>query len=157
MSRRRSPRTPAWYTRPATRLAFQRRLAACGQAVSTARPPQHLRGGYALAIHLRVPDLPEQTLTIVFGSAAPSVPRVFTDGPSASPHRYADGSLCMWYPKDPAEQRWTRADGAPALLGHIVAHLLREEWWRRTGEWAGAEAPHPTDPAPTRHSDLEGK
>jgi hypothetical protein len=48
----------------------------------------------------------------------------------------------MWFPYDPPEQRWTRSDGPAVLLGQIVAHLLREEWWRRTGEWPGEEAPH---------------
>ncbi|MGW0582230.1 hypothetical protein ACWD25_41300 [Streptomyces sp. NPDC002920] len=50
----------------------------------------------------------------------------------------------MWYPYDASEQRWIRDDGPASLLGHVVAHLLREEWWRSTGEWAGQEAPHGT-------------
>jgi hypothetical protein len=81
-------------------------------------------------------------VTIVFGRGSPEVPRVFVDGPTDSPHRYADGSLCMWFPYDPPEHRWQRRDGPVALLGHIAAHLIREEWWRRTGEWVGDEAPH---------------
>jgi hypothetical protein len=48
----------------------------------------------------------------------------------------------MWYPFDPDTGRWTRRDGAAALLGHITAHLLREQWWRKTGEWVGEEVPH---------------
>ncbi|MEV6303903.1 hypothetical protein AB0M02_31175 [Actinoplanes sp. NPDC051861] len=67
---------------------------------------------------------------------------MFVDGPNDSPHRYADGSLCMWYPYDPPELRWQRSDGPVVLLGHIAAHLIREQWWRQTGEWAGDEAPH---------------
>jgi hypothetical protein len=47
----------------------------------------------------------------------------------------------MWYPLDPKEAQWTRRDGAAALLGHIT-HLLREAWWRITGEWLGAEVNH---------------
>jgi hypothetical protein len=97
---------------------------------------------FALAVRLHLPDIPKQTVTLVFGPVASLVPHVYSDGPSESPHRYPDGSLCMWYPGDPAQQRWTRNDGPSALLGHIVAHLLREEWWRCTGEWPGAEAGH---------------
>jgi hypothetical protein len=67
---------------------------------------------------------------------------VFVPGPG-SPHPYADGSLCIWYPADPPERRWRRSDGGAALAAHIAAHLIREEWWRQTGEWAGEEAPHP--------------
>lgn len=48
----------------------------------------------------------------------------------------------MWWPFDGRDRRWIRRDGAAALLGHVVAHLVREEWWRRTGTWAGDEAPH---------------
>ena len=34
------------------------------------------------------------------------------------------------------------ATGRHAPLGHITAHLLREEWWRKTGEWVGDEVMH---------------
>lgn len=135
-------RRPAWYARSAARIAFQHRLAACGQPVRVIRPPHRHRGGFALAVQLRVPDVTEQAVSIVFSPAAPEAPYVYTDGPSVSPHRYADDALCMWFPYDPPEQRWTRYDGPAALLGHVVAHLLREEWWRSTGEWPGEEALH---------------
>lgn len=135
-------REPAWFARPAPRILFQRQLTACEVPVRIVRPPRRHRGGFALAIQLHVPDVPEQTVTIVFDPLASVVPHVYTDGQSESPHRYADGSLCMWYPGDSAEQRWTRRAGPSALLGHTIAHLLREEWWRRTGEWPGAEVGH---------------
>ncbi len=44
--------------------------------------------------------------------------------------------------RDPEKVRWTRPDGAAALLGHITAHLLREPWWRIAGEWLGDEVIH---------------
>ncbi|MFD8035437.1 hypothetical protein ACFV3F_43310 [Streptomyces sp. NPDC059717] len=138
-------RRPAWFSRPAPRLLFQHRIASTGLAVRPVRPPRALRGGFALAVDVRDPDLPEQTVTIAFGPGWPDTPHVFSDGPRQSPHRYTDGSLCMWYPGDPPEQRWDRRrDGSIVLLGLVLAHLLREEWWRRTGEWAGPEAPHTT-------------
>lgn len=142
MSRRPPWRMPAWYARPAPRILLQHHLAAFGVRVRPVRAPRRHRGGFALVVKVNVPDIGQRTVTIVFTPVAPNIPYVYTDGPSESPHRYADGSLCMWYPGDPVEQRWTRRDGPGALLGHIVAHLIREEWWRRTGEWAGAEAPH---------------
>jgi hypothetical protein len=119
-----------------------RQLATCGMPVRQVRDSEQHHGGFAVTVRLQVPDLPEQTATIVFRPKLSTVPRVFTDGPWESPHRYADGSLCMWHPRDQPEKRWTRRDGAAALLGHVVAHLLREEWWRRTGEWPGEEAAH---------------
>lgn len=142
MSNRPGLRTPAWYARPAPRICFQHRLAGCGLRYWTIRPPRPHRGGYALAVRLRVDDVPEQTVTIAFGPASPGAPHVYTEAPAASPHRYGDGALCMWFPGDPPELRWTRDHGPVALLGQIVAHLLREEWWRQTGEWPGREAPH---------------
>jgi hypothetical protein len=143
VTRRQVRREPAWYARPAPRILFQSQLAACGVDVHAVRPPRRHRGGFAVAVHLRVPDVTDQTVTIVFGRA-PAAVHVYTDGPADSPHRYSDGSLCMWHPDDPADQRWTRRDGPAALLGHIVAHLLRERWWRCTGEWPGREAVHPS-------------
>lgn len=154
MSRPPAWRPPAWHARPASRILFQRQLARCGVPVRAVRPPHRHRGGFALAVHLHVPDLPEQTVTIAFGRHAPDVPHVYSDGPSSSPHRYSDGALCMWHPGDPAEARWTRTDGPTSLLGHIVAHLLREEWWRQTGEWPGQEAAH-TPARTTRGNNSE--
>ncbi|MFN6118818.1 MAG: hypothetical protein ACK5CE_04140 [Actinomycetes bacterium] len=71
-------------------------------------------------------------------------PLVHVVGPKASPHRYSDSSLCMWFPEDPVEARWTVEDGLVELINCIALHLFREEWWRETGEWVGAEAPHAT-------------
>jgi hypothetical protein len=48
----------------------------------------------------------------------------------------------MWYYGDPAENQWIFEDGLVALLGHIVAHLFREAWYRETGEWLGPEVDH---------------
>ncbi|MBE8519417.1 hypothetical protein ILP97_18210 [Amycolatopsis sp. H6(2020)] len=106
------------------------------------RPPRRHRGGFAVAVQLDVPDLPLRMVTVVFGRGAPHVPHVYTDLPSDSPHRYSDGALCMWFPGDPADRRWVLKDGPVALLGHVIVHLLREEWWQRTGEWPGEEAAH---------------
>jgi hypothetical protein len=135
---------PAWYAYPAGRLRFLAELAVCGvNAIQTPvrRADRKHRGGFQAVLTLNVPGLPSRHVRIVFAGLG-SVPSVYCDGPTESPHRYSDGSLCMWYPWDPETARWTRRDGAGALLGHITAHLLREEWWRRTGEWIGDQAPH---------------
>ena len=81
-------------------------------------------------------------MRIEFRMPYPRTPRVFVDGSDDSPHRYGDGSLCMWYPADPPERRWTFDDGLNALLGHVAVHLVKEQTWRDTGEWLGDEAPH---------------
>ncbi len=80
--------------------------------------------------------------TLRFPRHRPEAVSVHVTGPTDSKHRYADGSLCMWFPGDDAARRWTRRDGPVALVAHVIAHLAREEWWRRTGDWVGEEAPH---------------
>ncbi len=73
-----------------------------------------------------------------------SSPKVTVDGPTSSPHRYDEdnGELCMWYPKDPRENKWIFTDGLLHLLVLIQFHLFREAWWREKGEWLGREVPH---------------
>lgn len=106
------------------------------------KPSRRSRGGFAVTFTLTPDALQPRRVRIEFGRYNAAVPRVFVDGPTDSPHRYEDGSLCMWYPPDPAELRWRRADGGPELVGCIGLHLLREQWGRDTGEWVGPEAPH---------------
>lgn len=81
-------------------------------------------------------------------------PKVYVDGPlNGLPHRYPQDAsgrapLCMWFPEDPPESRWTWNDGLLALLGHIRTHLMREGYFledeRLSGDatWLGLEAPH---------------
>lgn len=90
---------------------------------------------------MAVPYYEERTVEIRFVNGS-RIPKVFVDGPTESPHRYSDGSLCMWYPPDPPEQKWVFDDGLLALLNCIQAHLVREAWWWQKGEWLGPEAPH---------------
>lgn len=136
--------SPAWYAYPAGRLRFLAELRSCGVHARQApirRSDRAHRGGFQAEFDLTVPGMPPRRVRIVFAGRG-TVPTVYADGPADSPHRYSDGALCMWYPFDPKEAQWTRRDGAAALLGHITAHLLREAWWRMTGEWLGDEVTH---------------
>lgn len=81
----------------------------------------------------------------VYGDLEPRDAVIFADGPAESPHRYPNGSLCMWHPHDPPELRWIPRHGLVALLDHTVLHLFREGYWREAGEWPGDEAPHVHD------------
>lgn len=89
---------------------------------------------------MEVPHYEARNVEIRFEKWSKS-PLVRVDGP-ASPHRYGDGTLCMWYPPDPSEEKWVFDDGLLALLNHIQAHLFREAWWREHGVWLGPQAPH---------------
>ncbi len=92
-----------------------------------------------LRMFLRVPHLGYPQVRIEFSTI--SGPRVYGP-PGPSPHRFPDGSLCLWYPRDPPENRWAEEDGLLALLEMTSLHLLREDEWRRSGRWPGPEAPH---------------
>lgn len=143
MTRPPAHRHPPWFDRPAHRLRLVAELRGAGTGVQVVRPSQDRRGGFAVRVVLTPAGVSAQEVTIEFPPDSRDVPHIWVPGPT-SPHRYADGTLCIWYPDDPPEQRWTWRDGGVALAGHICAHLIREAWWRQTGEWAGEEAPHGT-------------
>jgi hypothetical protein len=83
-----------------------------------------------------------------YGLAPQDYPRVFADPGAASKHRMpGDGALCLYYPDDPPERRWTAPDGLVALLNIVSNHLFCELRWRNTGGadggvWPLDEAPH---------------
>ncbi|MGW7137721.1 hypothetical protein [Streptomyces xanthophaeus] len=67
---------------------------------------------------------------------------------ATSKHRYStDGALCLWYPYDPEECRWTSPKGLLHQLEIVWTHLFLEHYWRLTdgengGEWLVEDAPH---------------
>lgn len=123
------------------RLAFERG-ARNAFLTLTGRPRRRSgRGGFTYKVIIDVPFYEARAVTIRFRSRG-KLPYVTADGPTDSPHRFDDGTLCMWFPADPIEKVWTFADGLLDLLDTIVGHLFREAWWRETGEWLGPEVPH---------------
>lgn len=82
-----------------------------------------------------------------FGLAPQNYPRVFADAGMESPHRMPDDSLCLFYPGDPPDRRWTSELGLLTLLDLTGDHLFFETYWRHTGghqggQWLAPEAPH---------------
>ena len=100
-----------------------------------------VNGGYEYRVTVPVPHYEARKVRVRFTGNS-DVPAVLVDGPKESPHRYSDGSLCMWYPGDPVDHKWVFENGLLALIGLVIAHLFREAWWRETSEWAGEEVPH---------------
>lgn len=138
MSRNRPYRT--WFDKPACRLKFMhdlRGVEGLNQIVDKRWP-----GSFSFAFLLTIKGLPPRGVRVTFTKGSPEHPKVYVDGPADSPHRYPDGHLCMWFPWDPPANRWTLSDGAPVLLADIAVHLIREEWYRKTGEWPGQEVDH---------------
>jgi hypothetical protein len=70
------------------------------------------------------------------------------DGPRDSPHRFGRRSvhLCLYYPGDPEERRWSVSDGLIRLFDLARRHLMCEHLWRAHGrrarDWPVAQAPH---------------
>ena len=125
------------YAKFIDRLNFERGVRGQFPNLSTAK----VRRGYEYNVTVPVPHYAARKICIRFRGMS-DVPAVFADGPQESSHRYANGSLCMWFPEDPIDRRWVFADGLLNLIGLAMAHLFREAWWRETGEWAGEEVGH---------------
>ncbi len=145
--KRRGWQPPPWFVTFQAKLRFVREVQqVVGSPITSVKPSPKHRGGFAVSFTVTPHGVPSRRVRIEFALGSPEVPRVFIDGPQDSPHRYNDGSLCMWYPHDPIDLRWARRDGAATLVGCIALHLIREQWWRETGEWPGPEAPHAAPP-----------
>jgi hypothetical protein len=150
---RRGWQPPPWFVTFQAKLGFIREVRqVVDGSVIIVKPSARLHGGFAVSFTVTPHGIMPRTVRIEFALRTPEVPRVFVDGPPDSPHRYNDNSLCMWYPRDPDDLQWTRRDGAAALVGCITLHLIREQWWRETGEWPGPEAPHAAPPIHPRRT-----
>jgi len=82
-----------------------------------------------------------------YGLSPQNYPRVWSEAALPSKHRMPDDALCLYYPIDRAENRWTADKGLLDLLDVVVDHLAYEAHWRAsggwdTGQWLGDEAPH---------------
>lgn len=69
-------------------------------------------------------------------------PIVMADGPRRSRHRFywsRPSSLCLYYAPDHEGLRWKLQDGLVTLIDLSRVHLIKEAWWRVTGEWEGYE------------------
>jgi hypothetical protein len=114
-----------------------------------------IRIGRALVLRgqVDVPTLPKRRNVAVCFRGPPSRvrPVVMVSGPTHSRHRFVDyrpTSLCLYFGPDPQSMKWNINDGLVGLVDLIRQHLFKEEWWRATRQWSGAEV-H-LDPAPVR-------
>lgn len=130
-----------WPGQIASRLRFER---GARQAYPGIRgKPMSDSSGFRYFVTIEVPFYEQRHVTVVFSEWSLK-PTVLSDGPAESPHRFGNGSLCMWHPKDPPSKQWSFDHGLLDLLDAITAHLFREAWWREYGEWLGPEVPHQT-------------
>jgi hypothetical protein len=150
-----------WQQKPLELITLMRGL-------SEAYPDHSLgRVGRALVVRLEV-ELDtlrkRRRLALIFPGAPSRVrPIVMADGPTRSRHRFTwarPTSLCLYYGRDDEGLRWTLRDGAVALVDLARVHLIKEAWWRATGEWNGYEvhrAPAGTEQQPRSATGREKK
>jgi len=131
-----------WYGEDFPRLIFEREASRYFPDLSSVTTTSDHNAGRGYRLTVNVPHYEARRVQILFRRDYPKIPRVSVDGPVDSKHRFSSGDLCMWYHGDPVENQWVFEDGLVALLGHIVAHLFREAWYRETGEWPGPEVSH---------------
>lgn len=91
-------------------------------------------------------------------------PIVMADGPTRSRHRFywsRPSSLCLYYAPDHEALRWKPKDGLITLIDLSRVHLIKEVWWRVTGEWEGYEvhrrSPSGTEQKPRPPTDSNGR
>jgi len=86
-------------------------------------------------------------------------PILMADGPRRSRHRFywsRPSSLCLYYNPDHESLRWKLKDGLVTLIDLSRVHLIKEVWWRVTGEWDGYEV-HRRPPAGTEQKSRAPK
>jgi hypothetical protein len=147
-----APRRPSWEQNYGLRLRFERDAYGVypGLRRSSTGRRKYARVVYRLLVP--VEHYEWRTLDMHFQRTTPrpALTRVYADGPTESPHRYAPHpkdpqqrpSLCIWYPDDPTEGRWVPSDGLLSLIEITRVHLFKEAYYRETGEWLGDEVPH---------------
>lgn len=131
-----------WYGEGGRRILFEQGVRQRHPELQACTASQRKHAGQCYRLTIDVPSFEPRKVRILFPKSHPEMPCITVDGPSESPHRYPDGSLCIWYPWDSQDNQWVLDDGFNELVGHITLHLFREAYWRMADEWLGPEAPH---------------
>lgn len=109
-------------------------------------------------------DKMRRLVVICHGPPSRVRPIVMADGPTRSRHRFywsRPSSLCLYYGPDHDDLKWTLKDGLVTLIDLSRVHLIKEAWWRVTGEWDGYEvhrrSPGGTEQKPRVPKDSAGR
>ena len=133
-----------WYDDFRYRLRFEGEVRHAYPSIHSSRTGKGKTGAIVYTLTVTVPEFDERRVIRVTlaNTRRPWLRLLTADGPTNSPHRYADGHLCMWHPDDGPDLTWQPDDGLVALVQCARVHLFREAYWRRYGAWPGPEAPH---------------
>jgi hypothetical protein len=95
-------------------------------------------------------ESPKYVLRIIYAlNKHPSVDVLNPKIRDNAPHRFADGSLCLYYPDD---GDWNpHAFIARTIIPWASSWLYFYEHWLKSGIWLGSEAPHHTIKKRTKH------
>lgn len=95
------------------------------------------------------PSSDSYRIQVVYGLSGS--PKVFVRSPvlpEGTPHRWPDGRLCLYWPK---EWRWKDSESIPeTIMSWTALWLEYYEIWQRLEEWCG---PSSHDPFPEEESD----
>lgn len=116
----------------------------------------HVSGPFGIYRLVAVfPERPEDRRAVVVAHTPDtgSRPRMLClDGPIVRAHRYDERELCLYYPPDPPERRWSLDQGLLGLFDMARIHVLAEHSLLMNPQlgWPLSEAPHGlTAPAPS--------
>jgi hypothetical protein len=150
------PRSLSWEQNYSLRLRFERPAYTAYPAIRCTTTGHRRYARVVYRVLVPVYDYEPRAIEMYFRrtSPEPALTRVYADGPTDSPHRYAPhhkdprqrSSLCIWYPDDGPEQRWVPRDGLLTLIEMTRVHLFKEAYYRETAEWLGEEVSHPQPP-----------
>jgi len=133
-----------WYDDFRYRLRFEGEVRHAYPSIHSSRTGKGKTGAIVYTLTVTVPEFDDRRVIRITlaNTRRPWLQLLKADGPTDSPHRYADGHLCMWHPDDGPDLTWQPDDGLLALVQYARVHLFREAYWRRYRVWPGAEAPH---------------
>lgn len=101
---------------------------------------------YRYEFMIGVPEFNETRDVAVFWSPLrPLTPITHLPGQACRRHRNLDQyrSLCLWYPEDAPEKRWSLVGGLQELRDLTVVHAFCETCCSRGEKWHKPEAPRP--------------
>ncbi len=133
-----------WYDDFRYRLRFDGNARQAFRSLRVSRTGNGIKGAVVYTLDVTVPEFNQcrKIKITLMNWIRPSVRSVTADGPTSSPHRYDDHTLCIWYPEDGQDLAWQPEEGLLGLIRYAQVHLFKEEFWRRYDEWLGSEAPH---------------